>query len=166
MSVRDNLGRFARNKNKWVVEGDIAECYLGGELLFFTNAYLYDSLCLFSFSKLADGYSAARVGGKEIPVHRIISNPAPTDIVDHINRNKKDNRIENLRNTDKSINAFNSKIRSTNTSGVTGVWYRKDTNRWVAEIKKNYTKVSLGCFETKEEAIAARKRAEVKIYGD
>jgi hypothetical protein len=86
-------------------------------------------------------------------------------VIDHINRNKKDNRLCNLRICDKSINAFNIGIKSNNTSGVTGVWFRKDTKKWVAEIKKNYKKISLGCYEKKEDAIKARKEAEIKIGG-
>ena len=83
-------------------------------------------------------------------------------IVDHINRNKRDNRRENLRLANKSLNAFNSKIYKNNKSGVTGVYFRKDTKKWTAEIKVNYRKICLGCYETKEEAINARKKAEQK----
>lgn len=165
IDARDKFGRFAKGINTWTIDGNISYCYSGETLLFFTNADLYETLRSMTFSKLANGYSAVRISGKSVPVHRLISNPSPGEVVDHINQNKKDNRRENLRNTNKSVNAFNAKIRTTNTSGITGVRCRKDTNRWTAEIKKNYVKIALGCFETKEEAIAARKKAEDIIYG-
>lgn len=166
MGNRNKLGQFAPNTNRWNLHDGIAECYLDGELLFFTDADVYEALKDYPMSKMADGYSAFRLNGVEIAVHRFISKPADNELVDHINRNKKDNRRSNLRNTDKSVNAFNSAIRSTNTSGTTGVYFRKDTGMWAAEIKKNYKKICLGCFGTKEEAVAARKKAEVVLYGN
>lgn len=165
MNSRNALGQFTCNKNEWVLRDDVAECYLNGELLFFTDLDLYETLRDKSFAKLADGYSSTRIDNIETPVHRLISNPKPTELVDHINRNKKDNRRANLRNTDKSENAYNSKLRSTNTSGIRGVWYRKDTNKWVAEIKKNRKKICIGCFNTKDEAANARREKEISLYG-
>lgn len=165
MNSRNERGQFLRNRNRWEERDGMLYCYLGEELLFFTeaeNKSLFEGM---SVAKMANGYSAVNVNGVETAVHRIISKPAATEIVDHINRNKKDNRSINLRNTNKSINAFNSDRRKTNTSGVTGVWWRKDTNRWSAEIKKDGKKISLGCFGSFEEAVEARKKAEVAIYG-
>ena len=65
-----------------------------------------------------------------------------------------------------SENAYNSKIRNNNTSGCTGVWYRKDTKKWTAAIKNKYKKINLGCFEKKEDAIKARIEAEKKYSGE
>lgn len=98
-------------------------------------------------------------------LHRYISGAQDGDIVDHINRDRKDNRPENLRLTDKSENAFNCGVRRSNKSGFTGVWFRNDTKRWSAEIKKDGRKISLGCYAEKEDAIAARQSAEELIYG-
>ena len=106
----------------------------------------------------------SQINGKSILLHRFLKNPSNNEVVDHINRNKKDNRLCNLRNTNKSINAFNSKLNQNNSSGYTGVYYRKDTRKWVAEIKKNYKKISLGNFNKKEDAINARKKAEEEYY--
>lgn len=161
-----NTGKYLSNSNVWVFDDNAAYCYLGNELLFFTDLDVYMNLMIDkSFSKLANGYSATRINGKGIAVHRLVVNAQPGVIVDHINRNKKDNRIINLRLTNKSVNAFNSKIRNTNTSGVTGVWFRKDTKKWVAEIKVNYKKITLGSFKNKSEAIKARSKAEAEYYG-
>ena len=59
-----------------------------------------------------------------------------------------------------------SRIRSTNTSGVTGVYYDKSRNLWAAEIMFKHKKYHLGRYAKKEKAIAARKAAEKEIFGD
>lgn len=59
-----------------------------------------------------------------------------------------------------------SRIRSTNTSGVTGVYYDKSRNLWAAEIMFKHKKYHLGRYAKKEDAIVARKTAEEKIFGD
>lgn len=161
-----NAGRFMRNQNTWKVKDDILYCYLGRELLFFTDHSNLEKLSGLSFSKLADGYAGIKVEGKSILVHRYLTDAPKDKLVDHINRNKKDNRLINLRLTDKSVNAFNSNMRSNNTSGYTGVRFRKDTKKWTAEIKKDYKKYNLGCFANIEEAICARKEAEKILYGE
>lgn len=164
MKGRDKrTGRFVSNTNKWVFEGENVYCYLDGELLFFTDDA---SVVEHTWAKMANGYASTKVDGKQVAAHRFISKPNDDELVDHINRNKKDNRKCNLRNTDKSVNAFNCKRRTTNKSGVTGVWYRKDTNKWCAEIKKDNKKISLGCYENIEDAVKARKKAEELYYAN
>lgn len=159
---RDESGKFVRNTNVWKFrDDDIMECYLGDEMLFFTD----DKRVLdYTWAKLANGYAATFVDGDIIPAHRFISQPMAGEIVDHINRDKKDNRSCNLRNTDKSMNAYNTGLWSHNTSGNKGVILRKDTGRWSARIMLNQKTIYLGCFSTKEEAIAARQAAERVIY--
>jgi hypothetical protein len=84
--------------------------------------------------------------------------------IDHINHRRDDNRFENLRACNNMINNRNTTKRITNTSGRMGVWYRKDTRKWVAEIMVNYRKYILGSYETFEDAVLSRQDAEVK-YG-
>lgn len=155
---RDELGRFVRNENKYVFKGDIVECYHKGEKIFIISAEDYDLVKEQHWYLGQNGY----IYSSEGLLHRYIMKPPSGYIVDHINRNKRDNRRENLRLANKSLNAFNSKIYKNNKTGVTGVYFRKDTKKWTAEIKVNYRKICLGCYETKEEAINARKKAEQK----
>lgn len=165
MNGRNKDGTFARNVNRWETDGDVLKCYLGNELLFFTdiaNAHLFDGL---SVTKIANGYSGVRINGKPTTVHRYLSNPAKHELVDHINGDKKDNRLRNLRNTNKSVNAYNTGLRKSNKTGKTGVYLRGDSKRWAAEIKKDGRKHYLGSFTTIEEAINARRAAEAKYYG-
>lgn len=67
-----------------------------------------------------------------------------------------------MRACNKSENAYNSKRKTTNTSGKTGVYWRKDTSKWTAEIKHLGKKHCLGCFDSFEEAARSRDLAEEK----
>ena len=81
-------------------------------------------------------------------------------VVDHINRNKLDNRRGNLRVVSKSENSFNSKQRTDNKSGHRGVSWDKERNKWKAQICINGKVIPIGRFDTVEEANAARINAE------
>lgn len=164
---RNKKGQFiSAAKNKWTIKGDVARCHSNGRILFFTDAQYADLLKMYNWFPYANGYCGTRIMGNVVGVHQFLMGIPKGALIDHINRNKKDNRLCNLRVADKSLNAFNTGIRKNNSSGATGVRYRKDTKRWTAEIKKNYKKISLGCYETKEEAIQARRKAERELYGD
>jgi len=86
----------------------------------------------------------------------------PTMNVDHIDRDGCNNAISNLRLVTQSQNLFNTPLRPDNTSGHRGVnWTAKDS-RWRAYINVNGRNIGLGYFKTKDEAISARKMAELK----
>lgn len=87
-------------------------------------------------------------------------------VVDHINHITYDNRKINLRIVTQSQNAKNCKLSKNNTSGVTGVYFDNHSGKWVAEIKVNYKKHSLGHFVEFEDAVKARKDAEKKFFGE
>ena len=84
--------------------------------------------------------------------------------LDHINGAKDDNRIENLRLITHSENSVNTRRKRNNTSGHAGVFWNKQINKWVASIRVHPKRINLGNFDTKEEAVAARKTAEEKYY--
>jgi HNH endonuclease len=85
--------------------------------------------------------------------------------IDHKNGDLLDNRVENLRISTPEQNAMNRKICRNNNSGVTGVGLVK-SGRYRARITVNKKEMNLGTFKTKEEAIKARKDAEVKYFGE
>jgi hypothetical protein len=88
----------------------------------------------------------------------------PNGVVDHINRNPYDNRISNLRVGTQQQNTFNCSLSKNNTSGYKGVYLRKDTGKWAAEVTHNRKKISLGCFLTAEEAAAAYDKASKELF--
>lgn len=86
--------------------------------------------------------------------------------VDHINGDKLDNRKNNLRICSNADNLKNRvKLPSNNTSGILGVRYRADRNKWYAEIQCNRQRIRLGSYIDKEDAIKARLTAEYKYFG-
>ena len=103
--------------------------------------------------------------GKIIYLHKLIMGNS-SSVVDHINGNVLDARKCNLRLATQQENSMNTKIHSNNTSGVSGVTYNKRSKQWVARIGYKMKRIFLGSFNTKEEAINARKEAEQKYYGE
>lgn len=116
-------------------------------------------------------YLSVGLGDKRgMLVHRIIWCMAYgecPDIIDHIDGDGTNNRIENLRSVSNSVNLRNTTMYATNTSGITGVAFRKDRagkKNWLARIMVNKKSVQLGYFYTEGDAASARLAAEMK-YG-
>jgi len=112
------------------------------------------------------GYKRIKIFGKLILAHRLAwalhFGKWPDEEIDHINRNRSDNRISNLREASRSGNMINRKYPK-GASGVTGVGKHK--SGWQASIRVNKRSVHLGLFQTVDEAAIARAAAE-KIYGN
>lgn len=88
----------------------------------------------------------------------------PAGVIDHIDGDCTNDRIDNLRDVTISENNRNQRISSRNTSGKVGVTFFKRTSQWRAWISINGRVKSLGYYQTKDEAVAARIQAEEK-YG-
>jgi len=86
--------------------------------------------------------------------------------VDHINGDRADNRICNLRVCTGSENGYNRALSRNNTSGHTGVWFDARLNKWCARIVKNYRTAWERWFSTVEEAVEARREALTAIAGE
>jgi hypothetical protein len=115
----------------------------------------------------ASAYRVIRVDKKLYKAHRLawlyVYGVWPKHNIDHINRIRWDNRIINLRDADQSTNMLNASISKNNKSGVKGVCWEHERQCWAASIKVCYKKIFLGRFGTKEEAIAARRKAEERL---
>lgn len=85
--------------------------------------------------------------------------------MDHINRTRHDDRIENLRELSNAENVHNSVARFTSASGIKGVYFHARMKRWSAQIVVNGMKHHLGYFDTKEQAGIARSVASEKLLG-
>lgn len=88
------------------------------------------------------------------------------NFVDHINHITIDNRKQNLRVVTNSQNCMNHKLKSNNTSGVTGVSYDLKSNKWHSRIGINNKEISLGFYDDFKEAVEVRKKAEEKYHGE
>lgn len=86
--------------------------------------------------------------------------------VDHVNTCGCDNRKENLRVATLNGQRANIRLKSNNTSGITGVRWDKHANKWRAFIRVEKKQKHLGCFINIDDAIIARHRAEIKYFGE
>lgn len=111
------------------------------------------------------GYARGWVDGKHTRLHRLIMS-RPKAMVDHINGNRLDNRRSNLRVVSPSQNAINKKIRKDSKTGIRGIRHRQQYNKWQARITKDGKRISLGHFNTKEEAAKAYQKAVPQVYGE
>lgn len=114
-----------------------------------------------------DGYAYIRFKGKLYGAHRIAMLLAYGFYgdgfqVDHINHVRDDNRLANIRFVTRSDNQRSQSMNSRNTTGVTGVYYHKDTRKYMASIRVDGVQIHLGLFATVEEAAKVRKAAEIK----
>lgn len=98
-----------------------------------------------------------------ILMHDLIMNPPKGMVVDHIGHQRNNNCKKFLRLVTPSQNTINSKVRSDNRTTVTGVHF--EHNKYRVRIVVNGKNLSLGMYDTLEEAAAVRKIAEEKYYG-
>lgn len=114
------------------------------------------------------GYLTIGIDGKCYQAHRLawfyVYGEFPRKSIDHINHDKLDSKISNLRVITQTENSRNCSISKSNKSGITGVHWNKKVNKWCAQIMVNYKNKFLGHFENIEDARQSRKEAEIE-YG-
>ena len=106
----------------------------------------------------SEGYAICRtVNGSNVFLHRLVMGTSPKVglYVDHINRDKLDNRKENLRFVTNSENQFNRAVSAKNT----GVTWHTASGKWRARMRINGKELYLGIFNKKQEAVKARHEA-------
>lgn len=113
-------------------------------------------------------YVQVGVDGRVYPSHRLIwvllyGSIDEGLVIDHINGVGTDNRRVNLRLVTHSANQRNQSLRSTNTSGVTGVYWCRKTMKWTGQITENRKHKSIGYYDSIEDAVKARKALEAKL---
>jgi len=114
------------------------------------------------------GYIQIRFNKKKCLAHRLAwlykYGDYPEAEIDHINHVRSDNRVCNLRVVSSLVNGQNKSFYASNSSGVCGVNWYKNYNKWNAQIQVDGKKINLGYFVEFSEALNARKNAEV-LYG-
>lgn len=119
-----------------------------------------------AFQSIDDqGYRQTQIEGVKYRAGRVawfIMHGHWPDNIDHINGDKSDDRLINLRDVSHEENGYNQKRSSRNKSGVTGV--RFTGKKWEAGISSDGRRISLGSHIEFEDAVKARKQAEIQ-YG-
>lgn len=119
-----------------------------------------------------EGYRVIRVDGVNYRAHRVIwlmeTGTWPSDMIDHANGDRSDNRWQNLRQATNSQNQMNKKARTTGASGFKGVSIirRRGRVQYRASIRhKGKTHVS-GYYDTAQDAYEHYRREAVRVYGE
>lgn len=113
------------------------------------------------------GYIRAHIDETHsIFMHSLIYGDKYKTDIDHINRIKSDNRKKNLREATRGENVINRDPISSNSSGVTGISWNKNAQKWQAVIMKDGTTHYLGAYTNFDDAVNARRMAEIYYFGE
>lgn len=113
------------------------------------------------------GYVTVYVDGRKEYMHRVVYcffNDLGFDEIDHIDRNKRNNLIENLRDSDRFENGVNLPIRSNNTSGCSGVHFSKKYKKWQVRVRVKGKRLYFGSFDKFEDAVKVRNETVDKYH--
>jgi hypothetical protein len=121
-------------------------------------------------NKTSRGYRDIMILGKSYKEHRLawlyVTGKWPKDQIDHINRNREDNRFENIREATNSQNKANTGRYKNSSGKYKGVSYREKLNKWCARIQVDKNRKWLGAFNTEQEARDAYNAAAKIIFGE
>lgn len=163
-------GKTLFNKtNRYDLSGEYGVGFDNNNEEFYFDLDDYEKIKQYSWYISSNGYVIAYDNvNSYVSMHCLVCNAIN---IDHKNGNKRDNRKQNLRQPKGiySFNTYNNMNRSlnkNNTSGTSGVYYDKNSNKWVSRIGLNHKRINLGLFKTKIEAVEARKNAEERYYGE
>ena len=117
----------------------------------------------------SDGYIYVSIDGKKQAAPRLIflllKGYLPEEI-DHIDRNRTNNKIDNLREANHAQNMFNCSKHISNTSGIKGVSWCDTTKSWQARIRVGKgNRISVGYFKSLDKAEQAMKIARLQYHG-
>lgn len=116
-----------------------------------------------------NGYRKVKINNNIYSEHRIIfmmHYGYLPKVIDHIDNNRLNNKIENLREVTRSQNSMNSKLRKDSTTGIKGVYRVKNSNKWVVQIRAEGYLNNLGYFEDIELAELVATMAREKYHGN
>ena len=107
---------------------------------------------------------------KTLNIHRLLAEYFMENFnnslsVDHIDGNKLNNDLHNLRMCTHQQNLMNTKLGKNNSSGYKGVSYCKDRKKFVSSIKHNYKTIFLGRYETAKEASEVYEKKAKELFG-
>lgn len=153
-----------KNTNVYKINGETTEIItVKGDVILIDSAdiELAKSHCWHVDSK---GYAHGGTSNKRFRLHNLLMNPSKGMVVDHINRNKLDNRRCNLRLVTNQENQFNRGLGKNNRSGHVGIHFNKQCEKWCCQLTHDRKIVFSGLFDSKEEAIAKRESLEKEYF--
>lgn len=119
-------------------------------------------------AKDSQGYIRFTMNGAAYHAHRVAwlihFGSWPKECIDHINGDRSDNRIMNLREASRGENNHNMKINKNNTSGVKGITFHNASGKWRASIKLGGKVAYCSLFESIEEAVIAIKIKRTELH--
>lgn len=117
----------------------------------------------------ANGYRSLTIGGKKLLAHRVawvlMIGKWPVEVIDHADGDPRNNTWSNLRAASQAENVCNKIVQSNCKSGVQGVVWREDRQKWAAYINKKGAYRHLGYFDRLEDASDVRHRAALEVHG-
>lgn len=124
-----------------------------------------------AFTGLNDaGYHRGSIGGLFLRVHRVAwamqTGAWPDGEIDHKDTDRSNNRWDNLRAASRAENQRNTGLRSNNSSGVKGIRWKPEKDKWQARIRVDGRERHLGHFDDVGAAAAAYRAASVAVHGD
>jgi hypothetical protein len=119
---------------------------------------------------LDNGYRGIEINNKSYKAHRLawlyVYGEMPKNLIDHVDGNRSNNKISNLREATYQTNSANYKTPKTNKSGVKNVSWYKNLNKWVVSISVEKTKKTIGYFDDLEFAELVAVEARNKYRGE
>lgn len=116
------------------------------------------------------GYRQIGIGDRRYHAHRLawlyVHGIWPSDHVDHIDGNKLNNAIANLREATHTQNQYNCGRRRDNASGHKGVCWHRQRCKWQAQIRVNRRHIHLGLYDCPDAAAAAYAAAAKRLHGE
>lgn len=112
-----------------------------------------------------NGYAAKSQKQPTRYMHKLVFGHQTLPHIDHINRNKLDNRKSNLRECTISENMANQSIRSDNKSGYKGISWDSKKNKWFACTRKNKKTIYIGRYKNINDAIREHEKVFLEIHG-
>ena len=151
--------------NTYEILGNITFVFTAKRERFVIDTEMLYEVEKFSWCVGKTGYLVANIRNRVVKLQRYLLEVDDREIaVDHINGDRMDNRLCNLRKCTRRENSYNAKVLPSQL-GITGV-RRTENGKYRAEICHNFKNIYLGRFNTLEEAIKVRQEAELKYFGE
>lgn len=163
---KERVRETNKKYNVFQTKGDVSVGYTTSGITFLIDTEDLDRVSKYCWYKNNQGYIVSRIGNKIIRLHRFILNINGDRIIDHKNRDKKDNRKVNLRIANYQQNSVNRGAGRNSTTGVKGVSKSKNGERYVAIVYKDGRRIHIGTYDTIEEARQARIKKEIELFGE